>query len=350
MNTALRTGLTTGTCAAAAAQAAARVLCGEPPPEFAAIRLPGGELRRLAVEQAELTESGARAAVRKDAGDDPDVTHGLLVWADVVWTDGGDVTFRAGPGVGTVTRPGLQIPPGEPAINPVPRAMIRAAVRDVTARPMSVTISVPGGEAVAQKTFNPKLGIVGGLSILGSTGIVRPYSLAAVRDSFKCALDVAQACGVRCPVLVPGNTGRRGASLQLHVADEQVIEVGNEWGFMAHQLAGRPFEAVLALGHPGKLAKLAAGWWDTHSSRSPSALPLVRETAAALGLTPPVVDTVEGVFQALAPADSRRLGEALAERVREALASRLGAPAAVMLVDMPGARLGCAGDLTPWTR
>ena len=174
-----------------------------------------------------------------------------------------------------MTKPGLAIPPGEPAINPVPRRMIREAVREVTPRGVRVTISIPGGGELARKTFNPRIGIVGGLSILGTTGIVRPFSCSAIRETLRCTLNVAAAAGIRAPVFVPGHIGERAARAHFRVADEQIVEVGNEWGFVLDEALGRPFSALLILGHPGKLAKLTAGDWDTHSGRSGSALPVV---------------------------------------------------------------------------
>ncbi len=209
--------------------------------------------------------------MRKDAGDDPDVTDGLEVRVTLSWDDAAEATFVAGEGVGTVTKPGLQVPPGEPAINPVPRQMILDAIRDVTPRGVRVEISVPGGREIAAKTFNPRLGIVGGLSILGTTGIVRPYCTRALHDALRCTLDVAAACQVTAPVLVPGNVGARAARRHFSLRDEQLIEVGNAWGFIVDLLAQRAFSAVLLAGHPGKLAKLAAGQWDTHSARSSQA-------------------------------------------------------------------------------
>ncbi len=248
--------------------------------------------------QSHLDPKAVTAAVRKDAGDDPDVTHGLEVRVRLSWNDEAagqasnlsaptaagclchqknstqagclryGVKFVAGEGVGTVTKPGLQVPPGEPAINPVPRQMIVAAIREITARGVRVEISVPGGREIAAKTFNPRLGIEGGLSILGTTGIVRPYCTRALQDALKCALDVAAACRVTAPVLVPGNIGARAARRHFSLREEQVIEAGNEWGFVLDLLSRHAFRAVMLLGHPGKLAKLAAGHWDTHSSRS----------------------------------------------------------------------------------
>jgi len=347
----LRSGHTTGTCAAAAAKAAVTLLAGRGAPERIEVCLPDRAIVSLPVAQARATPEGAEAAVRKDAGDDPDVTDGVLVVAGVAWAGEGDVTFAAGPGVGTVTKPGLQVPPGEPAINPVPRAMIRNAVRQVTDRPVKVTVSIPGGEELARKTFNPRLGVVGGLSVLGTTGRVRPYSCPALREALKCALNVAAACGVKSPVLVPGHVGERAARRHFRLGEQQVVEVGNEWGFILDAVPGCHFESVMLVGHPGKLAKLAAGEWDTHSSRSGSALAAVLKTAeSVLGLKPPDSPTTEGLFAALTADERERLASRVAKEVREAVRGRLGPGigVAVVLVNMQGEWLGADGELTSW--
>jgi cobalt-precorrin-5B (C1)-methyltransferase len=349
----LRCGITTGACAAAAAKAAVTVLAGGAAPRQIDLCLPSGQSIRLPILYAESRESppAATAAVRKDAGDDPDVTDGLEVRATLSWDDAAGATFVAGEGVGTVTKPGLQVPPGEPAINPVPRQMILDAVRTVTRRGVRIEISVPGGREIAAKTFNPRLGIVGGLSILGTTGIVRPYCSRALCDALRCALDVAAACGVTAPVLVPGNVGARAARRHFSLRDEQLIEVGNAWDFVLKLLPQRAFSAVLVLGHPGKLAKLAAGQWDTHSARSSQAtVCLGRLCPEVLGHPAPDSTTAEGVFAALPPHERKTLAEALAKRVRAAVASRIGdrLPAAVFLVNMAGECLGTDGDFAPW--
>ncbi|MFH1114144.1 MAG: cobalt-precorrin-5B (C(1))-methyltransferase CbiD [Pseudomonadota bacterium] len=346
-----RTGFTTGTCAAAAAKAAAMILTGRTPPERVDVELPGGARVELAIAHASGDTVKAEAAVKKDAGDDPDVTDGSLVTATVTWGNGEDVTFVAGEGVGTVTKPGLALPPGEPAINPVPRSMIGSAVREVTDRGVNVTVSIPGGRELAEKTFNPRLGVVGGLSILGTSGIVRPFSGTALRDSLKCALSVAVACGVRNPVFVPGRIGERAAEKLFRFSSEQLIEVSNEWGFILDEAAKEDFDRLLVVGHPGKTAKLPAGYWDTHSSRSPSAVPYVADLASrVLGKVVPDTATVEGLFNDLSGADRRRLADALAADIRSAICARVMArfPVAVVLVNLSGARLGEDGDVSPW--
>ena len=374
----LRTGITTGACATAAAKAAATLLCrGEGDPiTHIEISLPDGALITVPVLYARREGERAIAAVRKDAGDDPDVTHGLEVQAAVWFSQGSGVSLTGGEGVGTVTKPGLQVPPGSPAINPVPQQMIRQAVAEVTDRPLCVEIAIPGGRQIAEKTFNPRLGVVGGLSILGTTGIVRPFSNQAIRDTIRCSLDVAAACGVKAPVLVPGNIGARAARRHFKLAEQQVVEVSNEWGFALDVLRKRSFTTLLVVGHPGKLAKLAGGEWDTHSSRSPAAALAVGKLAAEiLPAPPPACDTVEGIFAALPAEQAKRLGDALAARVRAAIAERLNSAAkeeamsegkmpsllagetpvplmderiAVVLINMAGDVLGSDGDLEPW--
>jgi len=349
--TGLRGGYTTGACAAAAAKAAAMVICGEPAPGAVEITLRDGSRVAFPVASCWSAGGAAEAAVQKDAGDDPDVTDGSRVVARVEFVAGEGVRFVAGTGVGVATKPGLSVAPGEPAINPGPREMIRAAVRDVTQRGVQVTVSIPGGQTLAARTFNPRLGIAGGLSILGTTGRVRPVSVPALCDALKCALDVAQACGVSAPVLVPGSIGERAARRHLQLRPEQVIQVSNQWGFMLDQAARCGFERLLVLGHPGKLAKLADGQWDTHSSHSHSAVPVVAALAATVLDTPrPESATVEGIFASLPDFARIRLADALAAAVRRAIVLRVATRAdlAVVLVNMAGDILGTDGDWSVW--
>jgi len=348
---ALRTGYTTGSCAAAAAKAAALLLAEGRAVEEVAIPFPGGERITFPLAWVRRAGEGAEAAVVKDAGDDPDVTDRALVAAAIAWSNGDGVEFAAGVGVGTVTKPGLALPPGEPAINPAPRRMIAEAVREVTPRGVRVTVSIPGGAEIARKTFNPRIGIAGGLSILGTTGIVRPFSCSALRESIKSMLGVAAAAGIRAPVFVPGHIGERAARAHLRVLDGQVVEAGNEWGFVLDEALRRGFPELLILGHPGKLAKLTAGDWDTHSGRSKSALPAVaRMQEEILGRPAEAVATVEGIFAALDGADKTALGNALAAAIQQAVLARLVGRLvpAVILIDLGGSIIGQSGDLTPW--
>lgn len=350
MTGSLRSGYTTGTCAAAAAKAAVQLLVDGIQKEDVEVGLPDGERVHLPVSLATLQGGVGMAAVYKDAGDDPDITQGVLVKASVSFIEGKDILFEAGEGVGKITKPGLQLPVGESAINPVPREQIRRAVREITDQGLRIMISIPGGEALAAKTFNPRLGIMGGLSILGTQGRVRPFSCSALRESLKSVLNVAWAAGIRTPIFVPGHIGARAALKHFSIFSDQIIEVGNEWGFILDEAASLGFKDVLVLGHPGKLAKLAAGDWDTHSSRSRSALPFISQmTMECLGRDFSDVPTVEGIFTLLPEIHRRHLGNLVTGRIREAITDRLGGAAVtVILVDMKGNILGAAGDIAPW--
>ncbi|MBI5249780.1 MAG: cobalamin biosynthesis protein CbiD [Desulfomonile tiedjei] len=346
-----RTGFTTGTCAAAAAKAAALLLEGREVPGHVDVSLPDGS--QVVLSLLEMTCNGvrARATVKKFSGDDPDVTDGCLVIAEVSWSDSNEVILEAGEGVGTVTKPGLALPVGEPAINPVPRRMIKQAVREATGRGARVVISIPGGKELAEKTFNPRLGVQGGLSILGTSGIVRPFSTSALKDSLKLALSVAEACHVRDPIFVPGRIGEKAARRHFTTIPEQLIEVSNEWGFMLDEASVYDFRRLLVVGHPGKLAKLAQGQWDTHSSRSTSAAPMVSALSTEiLGTTPAEAGTVEGIFTSLEPSDRRKLAEECAARIADAVFDRLEErfPVAVVLVDLRGDILGEYGEVSAW--
>ncbi|MBI5814147.1 MAG: cobalamin biosynthesis protein CbiD [Nitrospinae bacterium] len=351
MNLVLREGYTTGACAAASAKAAVTVLAGMPAPADVEIPMPDGGRAVIAVERCSIAGSRATAAVIKDAGDDPDVTNGSLVEACAQWSDAEGIEFAAGEGVGTVTKKGLQIPVGEPAINPVPRRMIENAVREITKRAVKVTISIPGGDAIARNTFNPRLGVVSGLSILGTTGKVRPYSHPAIKETLRCELNVAVANGARNLVFTAGNIGTRAALEKFGVGRENVIEVSNEWGFMIDLAAQAPLEAALVAGHPGKLAKLTEGWWDTHSSRSGSAAPIVAAMAENItGRTMSDLNTVEGIFESLSPEQKKIVADELAQNVAAAISVRVQGrfPVAAALFDMKGVMLGSFGDLARW--
>ncbi len=349
----LKTGITTGTCAAAAAKAATLALCDQAP-SAVEITLPLGQVLTIPLLYAKRSSDIGYAAVRKDAGDDPDITDGATIAVEIAWMTEGDISFQAGVGVGIVTKPGLQIPPGEAAINPVPRQMIHQAIRSVTDKPVKVTVSVPNGQELALKTFNPRLGIQGGISILGTTGIVKPYSRQAILHSLKSALDIAAALGIRFPILVPGNIGRKAALAHFELAEDQVIDVGNDWGYMLDYANDLHFEAILALGHPGKLAKLPNKEWNTHSSHSSSALPYVMQMATTLldCKLPTDMPTVDGFFQALPITQKQQLGNAIASAVEQAILEKLGRhlSVGVVLVNMQGGLLGEAGDLSLWTQ
>src|SRR5437870_4164752 len=233
----LRRGWTTGACAAAAARAAFAGLLTGRFPDPVAIRLPRGQTPSFPLALAERANGRARAGIVKDAGDDPDVTHGALIVAELAWAPpGSGIEFRAGNGVGTVTRPGLALAVGEPAINPAPRAMIRAALEDVGARDLEVTISIPGGAALAAKTMNARLGILGGLSILGTTGVVIPYSCSSWIHSIRSGIDVARAMGVTHIAGATGATSESAVQKLYGLPETALIDMGDFVGGMLKYL------------------------------------------------------------------------------------------------------------------
>jgi cobalt-precorrin-5B (C1)-methyltransferase len=269
----LRKGWTTGACAAAAARAAYEaLLCGHFP-DPVAIALPGGARPSFALALEELGEGFARAGIVKDAGDDPDVTHGALVIAGVSHAlPGSGVAFRAGEGVGTITRAGLPLPPGEPAINPAPRLMIKTAIGEVArmyrlAGDVNVEISIPGGEKIAERTLNGRLGIVGGLSILGTTGIVVPFSCAAWIDTIHRGIDVARAAGLSHIAGSTGSTSEAAIKALHRLPDVALIEMGDFAGGMLKYLRAHPIAKATIAGGFAKMTKLGQGLLDLHSGR-----------------------------------------------------------------------------------
>lgn len=349
-----RFGITTGTCAAAAAKAAALAFCNRPVPKSLDIKLPDGRCIKVKVQgTSRLPDGSSQGVVLKYSGEDQDVTDGVRVIVRLAPLKGhGKIIFRAGKGVGVVQKPGLQVAIGQPAINPVPRAMIEKAVREITARSMKATISIPGGDKLAQGTFNPRLGIKGGLSILGTTGIVKPRCRKAMQDAISCALNVAEASAVCAPVFVPGNVGFQAARRRFALADEQTIEAGNEWKFVLKEAARRSFAHWLILGHPGKLAKFITGQWNTHSADSSPAIDIVRAAAGKIfhRRHSAAAKTVEG-FLTFFSADERSvLANELAARIAQSIriAFRPRAGIAVFLCNMQGDELGRYGDCSAW--
>lgn len=288
--TELRRGWTTGACATAAVRAALLRLWGDETPRDVTITLPRGETPVFQLAELESGADWAEAGVTKDAGDDPDVTHGALIRARV--REAETLEFKAGEGVGTITKPGLPIPPGAPAINPVPRRMMRWALwsaaydtgrvvapppADFFADPepdlpkglgAEITISIPGGEALAAKTWNPRLGIKGGLSVLGTTGIVRPFSCAAWIASIHRGIDVARAEGLAHVAGCTGATSEATVSALHNLPESAMLDMGDFVGGMLKYLRRHPAPRVTIGGGIGKMAKLAQGAVDLHSKRS----------------------------------------------------------------------------------
>lgn len=334
-------GATTGTCATAAAKAAALHARGMRPSRRLDVPLPGGD--RTEVEL--LAWGGARnhpwASVRKPLTEDPDATREAVIVASLSPAE--RVVFRAGLGVGMVTRAGLQLAVGEPAINPAPRRQIERALAEVGADAWEVTISVQGGSALAARTFNPRLGIVGGVSILGTSGMVRPWSTEAFLGSVDAHLGVVRAKGQAIALLVPGHMGERAAARIL--PDLECVEVGNAWGEALDLVGRHGFEQVVAVGHPGKLVKLAQGQWDTHSSEGSSAAAWATRFLhhVAQGILPSggaVADTLEGLLVPLDPEFRHEASSWLARGVARRISRRAGLRARVVFVDLQGNVLG----------
>ena len=268
----LRCGYTTGSCAAAAARAAAEMLlCGR---DVGQVRLvtPAGIALDLPVTDPQHSSERARCSVVKDSGDDPDVTNGIKIFAEVTKTESG-VTITGGEGIGTVTKPGLDQPVGEHAINSVPRKMITEAVTDVASMydyqgGFLVTISAPGGSELAAKTFNPRMGITGGISIIGTTGIVEPMSNAAVIDTIRTEANMRRAAGHEYLLLTVGNYGLEFIQTQFGDGDlaERAVMCSNFIGDALDIGVSLGFKGILLIGHIGKLVKLGSGIMNTHSA------------------------------------------------------------------------------------
>lgn len=268
----LRTGYTTGSCAAAAAKAATIALRSQRPVSSVEIRLPGGETAQFDVPKCEVSVGQAECCIIKDAGDDPDVTHGAEIWASVRWLDRPGLVISGGTGVGVVTKPGLGLEPGSPAINPVPRRMINYSVEEALGegqgRGVEILISVPKGVDLARKTLNERLGIVGGISILGTTGIVRPFSTSAYKACIVQALNVALAGGSQHVVLTTGGRTEKAAQRLVELPPEAFIQMGDYVGFTLKQSASKGISKITIVAMIGKLTKIAAGVSQTHASRS----------------------------------------------------------------------------------
>lgn len=291
----------------------------------------------------EFGEGWARAGIVKDAGDDPDVTHGCVVVATVRRT-GNTVSFKAGTGVGMVTRGGLPVPPGEPAINPVPRRMMCEVVAELGGKGVEIEISIPGGEELARKTWNPRLGIVGGLSILGTTGVVHPFSCSAWIASIHRGIDVGRAMGLRHVAGCTGATSEDAVRAYYGLPIEAMLDMGDFAGGVLKYLRDHPVARVTIGGGFGKIVKLAQGALDLHSGRSQIDLDwlaaqvpeLPREQVLAANTAQEVLDLAAGTGLA-----GRVAGQAL----RTVVDILRDAPvvADVMIVSRDGRIIGHAG-------
>ena len=322
----LRCGYTTGTCAALAAQAAARALLLHERPEKATLLTPKGVEVSAPVEELEVGEGFARCAVRKDAGDDIDVTDGILIFARVRPIPQG-IQVDGGKGVGRVTKPGLNQPVGQAAINQVPRQMITQALSQVLeegdcACGLEAIISIPQGEELAAKTFNPNLGIVGGLSVLGTSGIVEPQSLEALQKSIEVEIKMHRAQGEKQLILTPGNYGEAFIKTYASLPPWPQVKCANFIGASLDYCAQYGYEKVLLVGHLGKFVKLAGGVMDTHSRLADCRMEILAAHAALAGGEPSLIGkimeaaTTDGALELL-----QRAG--LWEKVRQSLLHKI---------------------------
>ncbi len=296
----LRCGYTTGTCAAAATGAAAELLLGGIIVPSVVMSTPAGIEVTVDVEEAQRGDGWALCAVRKDAGDDPDVTDGVMVYARVQRIDGTEVRIDGGEGIGRVIKQGLDQPVGAAAINSVPRAMIGEAARAAAGRHgyeggLAVTISIPEGTSLAERTFNPRLGIEGGISVLGTSGIVRPMSEEALVASIALELRVLRESGETDLLLVPGNYGRDFAVDVLGLSDANLVSCSNYLGAALDEAALLGFGSLLLVGHIGKLAKVAGGAMNTHSRVADGRMETLAAHAAMAGATARDVTALMGM-------------------------------------------------------
>lgn len=327
---ALRRGWTTGSCAAAAAQAAALLLLTGQAPSEIALQTPAGLTFHLPVEQPRWKNGSAVCTVRKDAGDDPDVTNGVRISAAVRRAEKG-VSITGGTGVGRVTRPGLSVPVGEAAINPGPRAQIAAAVERAAQQAgytggFSVVVSAENGEKLSKQTYNEHLGVIGGISILGTSGVVEPMSEKALVDTIRLELDSLHAAGQRIAFLCPGNYGADFARDTLGLDLERAVKCSNYIGDALDHAAFRGFADILLVGHAGKLVKLAAGVMNTHSSVADGRQEIFTAHAALCGAGR---ETLEGLMDAVSVdacielLDKAGLRDAVLSRIGRAIEERL---------------------------
>ncbi|MEU3395888.1 cobalt-precorrin-5B (C(1))-methyltransferase [Streptomyces filamentosus] len=353
-HTGLRPGWTTGACATAATAAAYTALLTGGFPDPVTITLPKGQTPSFALTAETLTPDAAMAAVTKDAGDDPDVTHGAVIRSTVrLLPPGSGVVFRAGEGVGTVTLPGLPLDVGEPAINPVPRQLMREHVARVAAEhgapgDVEITLSIDHGAEIARSTWNPRIGILGGLSVLGTTGIVVPYSCSAWIDSIRRGVDVARAGGLTHVAGCTGSTSERTVTGIYDLPEIALLDMGDFAGAVLKYIRRHPVDRLTICGGFAKLSKLAAGHLDLHSARSQVDKPFLADLAREAGATASLAAEIETANTGLAAlrlceAASVPLGDAVATRARdEALTVLRGAPVTVdvIAIDRAGTVVG----------
>lgn len=288
----LKCGYTTGSCAAGASMAAMELLITGIAPENVTLETPKGITLNLEVLNAHVAHKTATCAIRKYSGDDPDVTNGMLIYATAQYGNDG-INILGGEGVGTVTKKGLSVEVGKPAINPVPQSQIKNAVNIVCDKykiesNIDITISAENGREIAKKTFNSRIGIVDGISILGTSGIVEPMSEQALVDTIKVEMNSKFANGERTLLMCPGNYGKDFAKQNLGISLDDAVTISNYIGQAIDYAYFKGFEKALLIGHAGKLLKIAAGVMQTHSSYADARQEIIIAHAALIGISPKV--------------------------------------------------------------
>ncbi|QZY57367.1 cobalt-precorrin-5B (C(1))-methyltransferase CbiD [Crassaminicella profunda] len=327
----MRYGYTTGSCAAAASKAAAMMALTKEKMDFIRIDTPKGWKLDIEVKDYYIGDHCASCSVEKDGGDDPDNTHGILVTSTVEIIDEPKIEIKGGRGVGVVTKPGLSITPGSPAINPVPQSMIKKEVSEVLPKNKGavITISVPKGEEVAKRTFNPKLGIMGGISILGTSGIVVPMSEEAFKESLALEVKMAVQEGIEKLILVPGNYGRDLAVSHYGFDKEHIMKTSNFVGFMLEQCVANGIKEVLMIGHIGKFVKLSGGIFHTHSKVADGRIEIIASNMALLGAPTKIIEelfkcvTTEAAIEVIEKNGYEKVFEVLCQKAEKRCKSRV---------------------------
>lgn len=360
-----RCGFTTGACAQAAAKGAARMLKSSEILESIEIELPNKERQSFQLYDQKISDSSAVCAVIKDSGDDKqDVTNGIKIYATLKYEKNGDIELIGGDGVGEVTKPGLSVSPGEPAINPVPRKMI---LRDVKAEMgegghYSITISVPDGERIAQDTYNPRLGIKGGISIIGTRGTVIPRSEKAYLDTIEMCLKALGGRAEKAVCLAAGTIGEDVLSNRFVVPEEKMITIGDNVGFAFDKCLKYGIKNIIYIGHIGKVSKVAAGLWNTHYSKGDARLETIAAYAAACGGDKELVnkildlDLAEASIDLLRKEDLLLTFDRIALKARERAVNRCAAIRSIdiIILDLNGNIIGSTikdhGDKDIWAK
>ena len=321
----LRYGYTTGSCAAAASKAAVKGLLEQKEIKNIKISTPKGWDLDLKTIDFVFNENYAFCGIVKDGGDDPDATHGIAIYSKVKWREDNKINIDGGIGVGRVTKKGLPIPVNRPAINPVPLQMIEREVREIIGygRGVDVEISVPMGEKIAEKTFNPRLGIIGGISILGTSGIVEPMSEEAWKESLALELSIAKEEGRDEIIFVPGNYGRDLVRDEFQINESKLIKTSNFIGYMLDKAVEYNIKKILLVGHIGKLVKVAGGIFHTHSKIADGRREILASHLAVLGGSPEEVssvlncNTTEEAVELIKTMDREEVFNIIAEKITE---------------------------------